>query len=678
MTPESDRLSRLRSFRLTVGFENSLLDATVRLAAHLFNAPIAAVTFIDEETQWFMARHGVGVCSTTLDDSICAYSVGGPPRGLLVIENAIIDPRFAQHPAVVGGDQIRFYVGAVLTTSDGFNLGSLCIADTVPRLRPSDEALGQLRDLADLAVAELERARTHRLESRKNDMLAMAEAMSGVGHWHMSMDDRRVIWSDEVYRVYGVDRADFDPAHDDARAFFPLPDRDRLDRAIARCAEGLGGYELALDFDRADGARRQVVARGNCDFDADGKPLSMFGIFQDVTDHTEAVAAAEEAARVKSEFLANMSHELRTPLSSIIGFTKLAREQADLPSLADEYLRRVDNAGRGLLALLNDILDFSRLEVGQVAIRPLATDIQALCRDTVDLFAPQAGAKDLLVHARAEGVPNVDVDADRVRQILVNMVGNAVKFTDDGSVMLTASWVPATQRLRVVVADTGPGISEAQRGQLFQRFSQVDESATRSHGGAGLGLAICKGLAEAMGGVVGVESEVGRGSRFWFEIPAPKIHVQPESIAPAAEPEVASARGARVLVADDHPANRELARLFLTGLGADVALASDGLEAVAAMQAEVFDVVLMDVRMPGLDGREAMLRGRTLPTAPRAVLAYTADGGDREGDVRLLAQGFDGVVAKPVNSDVLAEAVRRALAPGQSARPYDDRVNFRA
>lgn len=666
MSIEADRLAALRTFQAVGAPANPVLDAATRLAAQLFSCPITAVSLIDEHSQWTAAGTGTEVCSSEREHAFCALTIQRPPRDVFVVENAALDPRLQNNPMVTGEPGIRFYAGANLTTSDGFNLGALCVIDTVPRRRPTDAELDRLRDLADLAVAELERVRAERLLNERVQLLDMAEAMSGVGHWKADLETGAVIWSDEVYTIHGLVRSSFDPMMGKSISFYEPDDQIILSAAIEATTAGKGPFHLEMGINRADGEKRRVLAKGDCQFDRDGKPVALFGVFQDVTEQRAAIATAEQAAAVKSEFLANMSHELRTPLTSIVGFTDLAAEQRDLSPVMRDYVRRIDNAGRALLCTVNDILDFSKLEAGQVAIRPFATNLEDLCRSTLELFAPQAGAKDLDLTFRMDTassamMPSLLIDPDRVRQILLNLVGNAVKFTSAGGVRVTAAWHARTERLRVTVADTGAGIPADKLDQLFQRFSQIDGSTTRNHGGTGLGLAICKGLCEAMDGTVGAESELGRGSRFWFEIAAPAANAVERDAATTTTRVRAGLDGVRVLVADDHPANRELAKLFLTGMGAEVIEVEDGAAAVAIAGAEHFDLILMDLRMPRMSGLDAMkaIRSGRMPSSATPILAYTADG---DGDAtRLTAEGFVGVVAKPLVSADFLRSVTLAV-----------------
>jgi signal transduction histidine kinase/CheY-like chemotaxis protein len=384
-----------------------------------------------------------------------------------------------------------------------------------------------------------------------------------------------------------------------------------------------------------------------------------------------ALAEAEQAAAVKTEFLANMSHELRTPLTSVVGFTRLAAEQPDLSPLSRDYIDRVAEASRALLCAVNDILDFSKLEAGQVSFRPEPVAVHELLLRALDLFTPQAAAKDLALNLDDATPPGltVAVDPDRLRQVLLNLVGNAVKFTAQGEVTLAAAYDEAAERLTLAVVDTGPGVPPDRLDRLFKRFSQVDGALNRSHGGTGLGLAICKGIVEAMGGEVGATSVEGHGSRFFLTVPAPRAGSAPAELTPATQPEARS--GIRVLVTDDHPANRELVRLFLAGIGAEITEAGDGEQAAEAAAREVFDVILMDLRMPRLDGIGAVARIRSAagPNRTTPILAFTADA-ESAFDDRLQALGFDGAVAKPVEPGQLISAVLNAVTPAEA--PADD------
>ena len=424
------------------------------------------------------------------------------------------------------------------------------------------------------------------------------------------------------------------------------------------------------------------------DIDASGRTQGMYVLVSDITALKQAEVElqetnanlkkardqAEAATAAKAEFLANMSHEIRTPLTAILGFTGLLAGRSDLPETAQMMVGRVKGASTALLSIVNDILDFSKLEAGQMMIDTRPVDVVALAEEALAMFGPQAEAKSLWLEFEATpGIPDhVGVDPDRLRQILFNLIGNAVKFTDEGTVRLRLGYDANQQSLRVRVEDTGAGMDEAQRANLFQRFSQVDASSTRRHGGTGLGLAICRGLAEAMGGEIGVDSTPGLGSVFHFHIDAPAasppIQIEAKSIASAL------LCGVRVLVADDNPANRELARALLQQFEAEVTEAMDGAQAVALASEAPFDVILLDLRMPVLDGEGALqrIRAEPGPNQDAPILAFTADGADR---VNCGAGGFDGVIGKPIiAADMVASLIQATRWQSPDVNPEVDHV----
>jgi PAS domain S-box-containing protein len=397
-----------------------------------------------------------------------------------------------------------------------------------------------------------------------------------------------------------------------------------------------------------------------------GKVTGITDIVRDITEHKamerqlrEARNEAEAAAAVKGEFLANMSHELRTPLTSVLGFARLVDDEADLSPDARRFIGRVLSGGKALLTTINDILDFSKLEAGQLELKLEPTAPAQLIDEAMDLFSLETGARGVALRAVGlEDLPaDLLIDGGRLRQVLLNLIGNAVKFTEAGAITVTAAYTPAGERLSVSIADTGPGIAAEDVDLLFRRFSQVDAGLTRRHGGTGLGLAICKGLVEAMGGQIGVVSVPGQGACFSFDVVAPSTAHAVAQPAEAAKPLLPAA--CRVLVVDDNPANRELVTAILTAMGAEVIEAVDGIEGVTAAAAAPFDAILMDLRMPRLDGAQAALRIREEGglNARTPIIAFSAD-------ARPTAPGgvFDGSVSKPMTAASLIDALNAAMA----------------
>lgn len=426
---------------------------------------------------------------------------------------------------------------------------------------------------------------------------------------------------------------------------------------------------------RKDGEMIWLESRPTLAFDPDtGEPTGITDIIRDVTarktlelELRAARAEAEAAAAVKGEFLANMSHELRTPLTAVIGFANLLADEQDLSPRSRRYVDRITTGGRTLLATINDILDFSRLEQGRIELTSQPVAVTDLVAEVMEMLASNAAAKALVMRAQGDDAapPVLYLDPERVRQVLLNLIGNAVKFTEVGEVLLETDYDVETGRLRMSVTDTGPGVAEADQALIFARFAQIDAALNREHGGTGLGLAISRGLVELMGGEIGVESQMGQGARFWFEIPAPAgPAVSGEAEGDGEDDIPLPPPGSRVLVVDDNAGNRELVRSVLEAVGVEVAEAVDGEEAVAVAAAAPYDAILMDLRMPRLDGVSAALRIRAEHglSANAPIIAFSAD--VRSGP---LDPVFSGATPKPLTVVSLLRTLVDALAAPRPA-----------
>jgi PAS domain S-box-containing protein len=434
-----------------------------------------------------------------------------------------------------------------------------------------------------------------------------------------------------------------------------------------------------LEQRRKDGSTVWTELTASPLLDADGRFVEILGVSRDISERKhherelqQASAAAEAANAAKSEFLAHMSHEIRTPMNAVLGLAQvLAREP-----LADdqrEMVERIRTAGQSLLALLNDVLDLSKIEAGQLRIERRPFELGALLANLDSLMGQTARARGLALRTYAPATPLGPLLGDglRLEQVLFNLTGNAIKFTEQGEVTVLVQVREAGEtavRLRFEVRDSGIGIAPEALGRLFAPFTQADGGIGRRFGGTGLGLSICKRLVELMGGEIGAESQPGRGSTFWFELALPRAgEGETDALAarPAPAPSAPRLRGAHLLVVDDSAMNRDLVERALKLEGAIATLAADGQQAVQLLRTRPagFDAVLMDVQMPVMDGLTAtrLIRGE-LGLTDLPIIAFTA-GVRHEQQAAARAAGVNDVLAKPMDLEQMAAMLSKWVAP---------------
>ena len=785
----------------------SRFDRIIDIAAAHFAAPVAMVSLVQDDLLAACPSIGLVEVGVARGESFRDQALEAGPHGILIVQDATMDPRFIAHPLVTGAPGVRAYIGAVLTTGDGQNVGVLAIADDKPRMLPSDSDIKLLRTLAQLAVdqVELDRARSALDEQRR--LMGIAEAMAGVGHWRFDVVTQRVTWSDEVFRIHGLPPDTDVPDYATIQSLYHEDDRETLTRAVDHSIATGEGYEFTLRIRRPDGKVRHTLAKAECARDANGQVTSIFGLFQDITDQhlaalaltesehryrllasnvsdvisvygvdgqfrymspsveellgyrpdeligrspyefiiaedharvasafaahakrgdhmtieyrarakdgrvrwleakprfhrngngqiievsdsvrdvterhereaalRKAQADAEAAARAKSTFLANMSHEIRTPMNGVVGFTELLLAEP----LTDEQRHKVQmiaDSGAAMMRLLNDMLDLSKIEVGQMTINRSPLDLRQLVQNCATLMQPLADQKGLAIDTTiASNVPRHVLGDDlRLRQILLNLIGNAVKFTEQGAINIVATVVNEDDRdmLQIAVSDTGIGIAPDRQKDIFRQFVQADETTARRYGGSGLGLAISAELVRLMTGTMTLASAPGVGTTVRFRIPliaGVALEADPSIVfVPSVAPQARRAHpgGCRLLVAEDHPVNQQLIRAMLARLSIVPDIVADGDVAArralaAAASDHPYDMILMDIQMPVRDGIDATraIRAGGVDAAALPIVALTANAYAVDVE-HFLAAGMQDHLPKPITLAALSTMIAR-------------------
>jgi len=513
---------------------------------------------------------------------------------------------------------------------------------------------------------------------RMSQRLALATRASGIGIWDWDLEDGSMVWDPQMFTLYGLNPGEVEIGLEAWKQILHPEDRAPTVQAGEAALREKRDFDAEFRIVRGDGEVRHVRAIATTLCNREGRAVRMIGTNWDITANVrqqrelERLATeASEASRAKGRFLANVSHEIRTPLNGIIGLARELGRIEGAPEEARRYADVIHRSGESLLRLINEILDFSKVEAGRVELERTAFEPRRLLEEVRSLLGPRACAEGLSLEIEVdEAVPAwVWGDRAKIEQVLLNLAGNATKFTDEGGVSLRifiGDGEPGAPRLLFSVADTGIGIDPASAESLFEEFNQGDRETARRYGGTGLGLAISKKLVELMGGSIGGRNRPGGGAEFWFALPLEPAGESERPVADEAPPEEDAKggefAGCRILLVEDNVTNQVVAQAILGRFGIKPSVVEDGVEAIAALRTARFDLVLMDVQMPRMSGIEAarLIRSgeagsgnRDLPLI--GVSAHAMDS-DRE---KCLAAGMDAFVTKPIRAAELIGAIRR-------------------
>ena len=709
----------------------TILDAIVRGMEALNPSAICSILLLDDTGRHF--RPGAGPSLPDFyTEALYALEIAagaGSCGTAAVTGQRVVVSDIAHHPDWVpyAGLAARAGLGACwsqpILSSTGQVLGTFAIYHARPHA-PTDADIAVIEQTAHLASIAIERTQAEQALRALNETLEQhvaqrtaelqerevwlreAQRVAGLGNWRWNAVTDAIWWSDELFRIYDRQPGGKPPTYEEDQKNYTPESGARLTAIVQQCLKTGEPYEIELELSREATPRRWVRARGEVLRNAAGDIIGLQGTSQDITAQKQAelkilslnatleqrirertadletinqllveakrqTALAESATLAKSDFLANMSHEIRTPMNSVIGMaylllgTALSREQRD-------YAEKIHVSGQHLLALIDNILDFSKIESGKLLLEHVDFSLDTVMQTLMSLSAGSAAVHGLRL--QLDIAPDVSRhlhgDPLRLNQILLNFLNNAIKFSRDGVITVTVTTAQAGTTpglLRFEVRDPGIGMTPEQQARIFQPFQQADSSTTRKYGGTGLGLTISRQLVQMMGGEVGVSSQPGQGSAFWFT-----ARFDPAAAAlrqPSVSLDFSTLQGARVLLVEDNLVNQQVAEALLRRMGVKVLIASDGSEALTVLETQRVDVVLMDLQMPVMDGREAALRIRATPhTRHIPIIVFSANAW---ADVReqCFAAGMNDFVSKPVKPTLLYETLVRWLRPGNAFSP---------
>ncbi|MFN3800843.1 response regulator [Belliella pelovolcani] len=679
---EIDRLKTVLSYNILDTPAEEDLDKIAELIAMVCEVPIAIISIIDDRRQWYKAKVGVDNDEVPVEDSFCQFTL--IEDRFLEITAVQDDERVKGKPAAQGVDGLKFYAGVPLKAPDGHNIGTACVASSKPhKLTEKQKKAFEL--LADQAMTLIDAKRSNQIlgdelktildrqksilkksiKQKESEFNALIQAISLSNALVQFNPDGTVFEANQIFASYlGFTSEELRGIHHDELLF----EEDRKNNNAFWESLNQGNFKSGqMKRKHRSGKEIWLLATYNPILDSEGKVFKIIKIAQEITSSIESRKALQKAKDdaiqlniQKDNFLANVSHELRTPLHAILGFTKLLLEE-ETDTIKTEYLNAVKTAGDNLLFTVNDILDLSKIESGTILIEQLEFDIHQLIHEVASFLKIKAVQKKIsfTVEIDAEVPKWIIGDKNRLGQILINLIGNGIKFTDKGYVKLKLERVRENTSqviLKFRIQDTGIGIALDKLSVIFDRFSQSDEKISRRFGGTGLGLNISKSLVEKMDGTIEVSSKVGLGSEFSFTIPFQRGQQPIEKSKEAAVSFTQSKQVIKILLCEDNEINQTLVKTLLRPANFDLVIASNGEEGIQRFQEMDFDLVLMDIQMPIMDGYQTTIYLREKLHTQVPIIALTANYMLKEKQ-KCLELGMNDYLSKPFKKEELFEKI---------------------
>ncbi|RYJ45008.1 ATP-binding protein [Flavobacterium beibuense] len=685
---EKERLEALHDYNILDTFSEEEFDDIVHLASYIYKTPIALVSFIDEKRQWYKAKKGMDVSELPREETFCQHVI--MQDDLVEVPDATKHPIFKDNPNVTGDFGVRFYAGVPLKSSEGYNIGTICVVDTVVK-EIDDDQRKALKILAHHVMNQVE-IRKRNLEIRKRNS-NLREEVARMAKKELESVNRELesykIALDETSGVIIFDKeGKITFVNDTTCSITKFKRKELIGKSIkdTKTAYGNTGafsnlwntinsgavWRNEVNSETKDGKQYWVEVVVVPFLDSKGIPFKFVEIANDITDRKaveaeliKAKEIAEKAIFVKDSFMANMSHEIRTPMNAIIGFTDLLA-RTELNEKQKEFVTNVQTAGDNLLLIINDILDLSKIESGKLVIEKSQFNLKHTLKHVYDLLKVKASQNgvEFNLFLDANMPETVLGDKGRINQVLMNLAGNALKFTEEGEVTISVKKIDDTDgncRLKFSIKDTGIGIPEDKLNTIFERFTQAEESTTRRFGGTGLGLNIVKQLVELMDGELGVKSTLGKGSEFYFILDFDKTCESGTIEEKVEEKQPAESLGSlSIMLCEDNILNQHLAKNIIKGFGFDIDIANNGQEGIDLLAKNNYDLILMDLQMPVKDGYQTTVFIREELKNNVPIIAITAHSliGEQQ---KCFDLGMNAYVSKPFKQHELLEKIYEVM-----------------
>lgn len=660
------------------------MDALLQLGLDYFKLELAIISKIDGDV--YTVLHGISPDNSLLVDT--TFPVADTYCLHTLENNQALSfyhagkSNIAQHPCYLNFG-LESYIGAPLVV-DGKRFGTINFSAASPRTNPfSDEEHEYIELLShwvgnEIALSEKltllhEQQKTM---ARQQNILEQMGQLAGVGAWEVDLISEKVYWSAVTKKIHDVD-ADFEPELATGINFYKEGEnRDRITQLINRVIQQGGHFSGEFEIITQKGTAKWVAVKVRAELD-DGQCVRLIGAFQDITKQVDSRVQLENrhkelslALEARSLFLANMSHEIRTPINGVLGMLQIL-ESSSLSSEQQRFLGLAKDSAISLLGIINDILDFTKVDSGKLTLETVPVDINLLLNNSADIFNPRAESKSVSLIKQFDSTQHIKAltDPTRLRQICSNLLSNAIKFTHHGQVNIRTELTLREGKkatLTIIVEDTGVGITDEQKTNLFSPFSQADVSTTRKFGGTGLGLSITQKICQLMGGDIGIESTPNKGSEFKATISIELLEdEEPELNSNDVVPKIVDLSHLRVLVVEDNEINQVVVGEMLKQRNITYDIVNDGVEALAHIQHEAdnkrsFSLILMDCQMPNMDGYDTTRHIRQLPTsiATIPIIALTANAMSEERD-KCFACGMNEYLSKPVERSSLYSMLQK-------------------